>query len=279
MSLTFRDQIDAFYDTVADDDSSQVYPLENVEKFINAGEGIFLAEKDNWPFLRDTLLRTTVADTVLNGAFATIDTTLDLAITTTWPTASSTTYAAIVEGDILETWTGKSATQLTGVTGLQLAHASGKNLAPLYILPSTVAKIARVKVDGTEFDYIDEDHYSEYSDKFTIIHDNYLRLPSGDGGKVLEIPYYKAPIELSLDADESLLPDKYRLAPVYYALGKMLLATDELAKARQYAYFNERTLVWEGVFGELLYAAKREYDTKTSRNKRRVSVQKRLQSK
>lgn len=276
---TFLDQINLFYEIVADDSSSELYPLATVKKMLNEGESSFISEKDNWPWLESDLLFTTIADTTLASAYTAGDSTLTLTDSSTWPTASSTTYGLYLQGDISETWTGNAANVLSGVSGLQVSHAvTGlPPIRPLYKLPSTIGKPSRVYVNGTQIDYIDEPSMDTTSNRFTIYQD-YLRIPENDGSEVLRIPYYKNAVELTADDDESLLPEKYRMAPVYYAVGKLLLATDEISKSRRYSFYNIDTGKYEGTFGELLKQAKREYSVKTARNKRRVVLIKRRQS-
>jgi len=280
MAMTFLDQQNLFYEIVADDNSSELYPLATVKAMINEGESAFINDKSNWSFLEADLLRTTIADTTLASDYASGAVTITLTDSSTWPTASSSIYGFLLEGDIAETWTGNAANVLSGLAGLQVAHSSTGNpdINPLYYLPSTIAKPTRISVDGTFLEYIDPENFSNYSNRFTIMH-GYIRIPDNDGSEVLRIPYYKEAVTLVNNTDESLLPEAYRYAPVYYALGKVLLATDETAKAKSYCSFNTFTRSYEGNFGELLYEAKKRYSTKTARNKKRIELIKSRQSK
>lgn len=279
MPTTFLDQQNRFYEIVGDDSDSELYPIDTVKAEINAGEQAFINEKDNWNFLEGHLLLTTIADTTLSAAYTVGDADVDLTDSSTWPTASSTSYGAYCEGDILETWTDNAANQLTGASGFQVGHDAAAEIKPIYKLPSTIAKPERIYVNGTQLEYISNEQWRSRQDSYFTIYQDYLMIPSDNGGRILDIPYYKAAITLSDPADESLLPEAFRLAPVYYAVGKMLLATDEIAKARQYCYFNPATRKYEGFFGELLYKAKKRYETKTGSNKRRVRIAPRYQSK
>lgn len=275
--MNFQEQQNRFYDSVADDSTSETYPLGNVKAAINAGEAAFIDEKVRWSFLEADLLLTTVADTTIGTAYAAGDTSLVLDDASTYPTASSTSYGIWIEGDILETWTGKSTNTLTTITGLQVAHAAAVNVKPLYKLPSTINKPVKIYVDGDQLDYTPYEQWTGADNTFTIYQD-YIFLPENDGGEILRIPYYKSPVELVDDSDTSLLPASYHLAPVYYALGKMLLDTDEISKARSYCYFNPQTKKYEGLFGEMLYRAKKLDSTKVENNHRRIKVAKRLRS-
>lgn len=276
---TFLEQQNHFYEVVGDDNTSELYPLASVKASINAGESAFIAEKDNWSFLEGQLLRQTIADTTLDTDFEVADVTVDLEDSSTWPTASASIYGAYIEGDILETWTGNAANNLTGAAGLQVDHDASAAVKPMYYLPATIAKPDRILVNGTQYEYISYEQWRGVPDSYFTIYQGYLLIPQNSGGEILEIPYHKAAVTLTADANESLLPEAYRLAPVYYALGKMLLATDEIAKARQYCYFNPATGIYEGLFGELLYKAKQRYSTKTGHNKRRVKMHSNYKSK
>jgi len=279
MSTTFLQQRNAFYDVVGDDSSSDLYPLANVKAEINAGESAFIAANDSWPFLEAQLLYTSSADTTLSAAYASGDADVDLTASSTWPAASASTYGAYIEGDILETWTANAANQLTGAVGLQISHASGVDVKPAYKLLSTMAKPERIWMDGVQYDFISHQQWKGVQDAYFTIYQDYILLPSNTGGDIIEIPYYKEAVTLSADANESLLPEAFRLAPVYYALGKMLLATDEIAKARQYCYFNPDTRRYEGFFGEMLHRARKRYATKTAGNHRRVKMHSNYRSK
>jgi hypothetical protein len=61
-----------------------------------------------------------VLETTLNGAVSVGDTT----ITLTSASAFATSGSGNIDGDTIS-WTGKSSNDLTGVTGISVAHASG----------------------------------------------------------------------------------------------------------------------------------------------------------
>jgi hypothetical protein len=90
-----------------------------------------------------------VTDTTLNAAVATTDVTITLTDTTN---ASSTGGCAVIWENSMTPdvifYTGKSATQLTGVTGIGFAHSTSTPIQFLYKLPTDFATFRPAELYG-----------------------------------------------------------------------------------------------------------------------------------
>jgi len=273
----FRELIDLVYEAVGDTDDSTIYPINTIKELINSGQDTFIGAKIDWQFLKSKKFYTTIGVTTLAVDFTVGDIDIELTDATNLPADPTTEYRILIDGEVA-LWGNKTGNILENVSGLTVNHKAGATVQVLYSIPSDADKPARIKVDGKTYDYMDEESFEQYSNRFTIINNDWILLPQLDGGSILELPYFKGSVELVSDSDDSLIPAKYTIALAYYALGKLLLATDEISKARSYCYYNPNTLKYEGLFGEKLYEAMREYSVKTSRNKKRIIVRRRQQA-
>lgn len=83
---------------------------------------------------------------------------LNITDTTDYPSAGS----IYINGNII-TYTGKSATQFTGVTGVEFAHLAGSQVSIIFALPADFGSIINItygnnfKLDAKLYDDIWED--------------------------------------------------------------------------------------------------------------------------
>lgn len=165
------------------------------------------------PFLRKSSFIETVGTQALWSAVATTDTEI------TFTTSSfDSSWAVEIEGDVIN-YTGKSSTQITGVTNIGMSHVSGAIVYPLYPLPSDISKpfvLQQIYTDGSfdEIDPIDPRCAQHMLKRYCIVVDDagteYIRLLWFDtDGQKIRMIYYANSTDMSDDSDTCTIPEKY----------------------------------------------------------------------
>lgn len=243
MSTTLQQLRNIWYAIIKESEGSSAYPTVLMDSLINWAEKSICAwwitdvrsgnqiEKWPLPFLYSDSFYSTVQDVYLT-ADATIGwTTLDM--DTTNLLSSGKVW---INGNII-TYTGKSATQLTWVTGIWFAHQSWDRVSQLFVLPTDFAASVRCYYNWWypleskdyrdvftsnnnykhwEYNWYDSnssynyDFNSSISTFYTIIQWQYL-LPFqlDETGKMLHLMYEKIPTTMSDVTDVCTIPDAY----------------------------------------------------------------------
>jgi len=227
-----------FYDIVGEQSNSTVYPSSDtggtyVELLANRVQDTILRE-NKWWFLKTKSLVKTALNTTLNGDVATTDTTIDLTDATGYPSSGG----IWVNGDIIN-YTGVSTNQLTGVTGIGVAHTDSEDVEIMYDFPSNFSHAPRVIVLGVgekPIRYIQveelDDHVSSADDhnfdfggenlrwsKTTDADGNeFIRLKNPTSIKTMIFHYYKVAAEMTSSVD-STMPDPFarKIIPFFMA--------------------------------------------------------------
>lgn len=200
------------------------------------------------PFTRDNAFYTNVPKVTSSAAIATSDTTISF--DTTNFASSGYLY---VNGDIVK-YTWKTDTEVTGVTGIDVAQSKGVSIEQVFTLPSNITKpFTLFNINNNrhyEVPYIDSRYPTQTGQYYTIVHDkdddvDLLRIKWFNSEETkFRLNYYKNATDLSDDADVSVIPDPYAeeiLIPLvaWYLLREQEEVEDASSKLAQwYASLN-----------------------------------------
>lgn len=150
--------------------------------------------------------------------------------------------AVLMEGDVVK-YTGKSATQLTGVTGVSTGHAVDVTVHQLYELPSDISEDFSLRLprndnnhpDITRVDGRFESSNKEYYQVITDSDGNQYIFVSGlnsDEDKLL-LQYIPSTTDMVNNSDVCIIPDPYclRIIPDL-AAGELFLEKEEVDLAQ-----------------------------------------------
>lgn len=246
------------YDLLKQPENCKAYPYTLVDRTINSSVfdlcmgGVTLAEnaetvdKMNLPFLNKTTFFTSAYKITTNGVATVGGVTLDVSDTTYFPTAGS----AWLQGDVI-TWTGKTASSFTGVTGINFAWPSGSSIWPLYTVPADFGQMTSayyqtgpttVQYRMIGFDYRDykepilnRDIFRFFRDESVWANREYyytlLNAPEGtfflpmlpQSGNPVRFEYQKMPTTLALTTDICEIPDQFARRTVPYLAAAEIL--------------------------------------------------------
>lgn len=230
------------------------YPLAMMKDFINEGYFDVFNQPNAQPYLRETVYTFQgAADTTLSSDVTAGDVTLSVASTTNF----ASTGQVLVDGVDIVTYTGKTATSLTGCTGTSVDHDSGKSVRYLHAFPSDIEglKVQYLKDANARIEYVYVPWETflaspTYAFSFSIINGRLL-LPAGATSRAYVLSYLSEPVEMSADDDTpSLIPDQFHKMLVFYATGRALLQEED---TRGYTYFNPDARGINGKPGAGLY--------------------------
>ena len=147
----------------------------------------------------------------------TLETTDVVATLDTTSLASS--GAVMIGGDIVS-YTGKTATTLTGVSWVDVEHTSWSSVYPLFTLPTGITRPFKMYVvsdDGRkqEIPAVDDRYPSGTSRNFSIVVDNdgteYLLFNGISSSDKVVLYYYETPDDLVNADDVCVIPDPYAM--------------------------------------------------------------------
>lgn len=264
------------YDLLKQPENCKAYPYTLVDRTLNAAVfdlcmgGVALPEtgeiidKMNMPFLNRNTFFTSAYRITTSGATTAGAVTLDVSDTTYFPTAGS----AWLQGDII-TWTGKTATSFTGVTGINFGWAAGSTIYAMYAVPADFGQMTaayyttgpnayQYKMIG--FDYRDYREPTLNRDIFRLFRDEsvwanreyyYTLITDTAGtfflpmlpvnGNAIRFDYQKMPDTLALTTDVCVIPDQFARRTVpYLASAEVLYNRGEADYSRfleRYGFF------------------------------------------
>ena len=173
-----------------------------------------VVSKGDLPFLNTDYFYSSVTDTYLS-ADTTVWATELSAITTNFATSGK----LYIAGNII-TYTGKSATQFTGVVGVLFAFKSGERISQVFSLPADFASIKNVtynnkyRMEPKEYDDIFEElnkfkgQTYLVSPFYTIKDNSDLIIFNADNtGDMIRIRYEKLPTTMSNGTDTCVIPN------------------------------------------------------------------------
>lgn len=171
---TLQDLRNTFYDilreTQDDGGGTSAYPLTLVDLLLNAAQQKIIAgrvinpltkeEVRKWDiyFLKKEKFYTTVPVVYVSEELSIWDTEIETSDTTWYPTS----WTLFLEGNVIQ-YTNKTATQFTGVTGIEFAHKGWTQINYMYELPDDYSSIINViyknklQLPAKQFDSIFED--------------------------------------------------------------------------------------------------------------------------
>lgn len=260
------------YDLLWERTTSTTYPVTSAVSLINTyidrickGQVINLLNPQvkyragNLSFLEKNVYYKNIQSQVISVATTVNGTTLTLT-TTDFPTSG----AVLINGEIVK-YTGKSATQLTGVSWITAVHEVGSRVTVVYQLPANITKPFQVyDVKGSEIEYQDF-RYNDKERYYTILTQDwvdYIYFNSCGFNNML-VKYYKKPTKLvySTDDQEEIdLPDDYGITVVaplvagemkYTKWEEQDLASNNLnnwytALQEMYDYYSKKAIKYRG---------------------------------
>lgn len=165
----------------------------------------------------------------------------EITLTTTYLSDSGYIY---VNGDIIQ-YTAKTATQITGVTWISVAHKAGEIAKQAYLLPTDAYKWFDLKIMKDSYEkvipFLDDRAVKDKPLFWTLVFDDTTENEFivvdwfNQDDETLVFYYYKTSTDLSSDTDETNLPDKYGvkvIAPI--VAWHLLYYTDEQIKGIWY---------------------------------------------
>lgn len=192
-------------------------------------------------FLKRDFFFTNVTPVSLTTALTTTSTTIEM------ETANfADSGFVMINSDIIQ-YTGKTATELTGVTGIDTDHATGQLIFQLFELPEDISKPftlfrlnknQRYEPSYFEVPYVDERQMPDKINYFTVV--------SPDGGETqllslrddyrttnqYRLIYYLESTDMEAETDVCTIPDPYALEVVApLVAGEVLWDTQEVEDA------------------------------------------------
>lgn len=292
MATTLQNLRDIWYALLREDESdSSAYPIVLMDMMLNSAESRIcngtvinplnqqairkgkLSFLDRSEFYSNVNVSSLTADTTVWAV------TLDIADTTDFPTSGSVYIAWNVVS-----YTGKTATQLTWVTGVEFAHLAWSQVSIIFALPSNFGSVSWVsytnsfKLDAKLYDDMWEDlnsykngwynrtdaqgYRSQTTVKpfYTLIGDYILLFNKNNTGDQIHLRYEKKATKMVNSTDTTTIPEDYAESTIpYLALGELLYNRGEegrgaelinfwLGKIKEmYTYYNNRS--FESVSG------------------------------
>lgn len=280
MSKTLQDIKSTFYSILNEQEDSPDYWVSFVDELLNNAQRLICSgwvynlrsqqkiQKGVLPFLNKNQFYTTVNDTsITTTVWSLSDVTLAVSSTVGYPT-TGTLY---INGDIVS-YTGKTTTSFTGVSGLSFLHQAGTQVSMLFPLPTDHATTIRVIYNNySEITYIDERNLysptrsvSAYPIRRDYLggsnHETGYTIYGYDGGMYLlpfglnqpwlpiRLQYEKKPTEMTQNTDLCTIPDEFINTIPYVAVAEMLynrgqedsglMINDTLAVPRVQALYN-----------------------------------------
>jgi len=271
MSVSLQDLLNKEYSILKSRQGATAYPVDNLTQFTDSAQKTIcsgtvveldpshdnvVVQKQALQFLDKTVFYNSIAYLHLSLDAVVWSTTLDLDDTSLLVTPG----ALLVQGNVI-TYTGKTATQITGIpiswdwsimyafTGWQIAHN-------LHILPDDFEQAVRAiysenfrlepvdyrdinnatLLDPFVYRFFQSDFYSDRLTGqyyYTLISSKYLLpiIPS-TSNKPIRLNYQKAPTTLALPADICTIPDTYALNTIpYIATAEMMYNRGEMDEA------------------------------------------------
>lgn len=159
------------YDIMREEQDVSAYPLTLMHSLQNYAQRSICSggiedpinkkQVQKWPlpFLFSDAFYSSVQDSYLSADATVGGTTLTLSNTTNFLSSGQ----VWIDGNIIA-YTGKTSTQLTGVTGITFAHASGRRVSQLFSLPTDFASAVRVIYNG-DYQLFPQDYRTLYTKK------------------------------------------------------------------------------------------------------------------
>lgn len=292
MATTLQDLRNIWYALLREEeDDSSAYPTILMDNMLNSAESRICngtvinplnqqaVKKGKLSFLDSSEFYSNVNITSLTADTAIGAVTLDVADTTDFPTS----WSLYIAGNIVS-YTNKTATQFTGVTGVEFAHLSWAQVSIIFALPTDFGSVSWVsygnnfKLEAKVYDDIWEDlnsfknggynrtdaqgYRSQTTVKpfYTLIGDYLLVFNRNNTGDQIHLRYQKKAIKMVDSTDETTIPEDFAPYTIpYLALGEMLYNRGEewrgaelinfgLGKVKEmYTYYNNKA--YESISG------------------------------
>ena len=178
----------------------------------------------------------------LTAGVATTDTTISFTATD-----SEDSWHVMIDGDVIE-YTGKTATTITGCTGIDTTHEIGDEVRQVYLIPTSAYKTfwfedtnkANSGYYSRKGNFVDYKDFRDDKDTiryYTVVGDNasvstqYIDISGYSNWDKFILHYYNNSTDMSAVSDVTDLPENYWLKVLATIVsGKILYKTDEAAR-------------------------------------------------
>ncbi len=282
---TLQDIRDIWYAILREEEDTSAYPLVLMDMLLNSAQNRICngtvinpmngqaVRKWSLSFLDSSEFYSNINITTLSADATVWATELDITDNTEYPTAGS----IYIAGNII-TYTGKSATQFTWVTGVDFAHLSGAQVSKIFDLPADFWSIKWVtyannfKLNNKSYDDMWEDLNSVKSGWYnrtdamwyrsqttilpfyTIIGDKILIFNRNNTGDQIHVRYETTATTMTVSGSTTTIPELYAPSTIpYLAIGEMLYNRGEESRAAEiinfalwqikemYTYYNNKS--------------------------------------
>lgn len=223
------------YSILSEPSTSSLYPDESGDFYVTDTINQVIDRICNqyaWSFLESEAFFDAVSKTTLTTDLSTVDTTISVASTTGFATSGK----VMIDQDVIS-YTGKTATTLTGVTGISATHAAGSYVEYLYPLPTDFSRFLLTTgklSSGLRWDKVDYAPWYEYPNsdfvRLVTFSENHSVIRFRETRGQFLFRYFKSPTVLSADSDVCTIPAPHALdiVPVYAAGWMMKVKGDDL---------------------------------------------------
>ncbi len=267
MTTTLQELRNIWYSILREEEDTSAYPLVLMDMLLNSAQnricnGTLInpltkeaIRKWKLSFLDTSEFYSNVNVTTLSADTTVWWITLDITDTTDYPNS----WKIYIDGNII-TYTAKTATQFTGVTGIEFAHKSGSQVSTIFTLPTDFGSMINVtyansfKLPQKLYDDLFEDlnwvkwqfridtewYRSRWILKpfYTIIWDYFLIFNRNNTWDQIHIRYEKKATKLVNTTDTTTIPEVYAESTIpYLAIGEMLYNRWEESRASEILNF------------------------------------------
>ena len=261
------------YDILREEADSSAYPLSFVDTLLNSAQSRICrgtvinpmngktvrmngqtVQKGKLSFIETSAFYSNVNVTTLSADAVIWGSTLDITSTTDYPNS----WAIYVNGNII-TYTAKTSTQFTGVTGIQFKHLAWSQVSIIFSFPTNYSSLTNItyansfKLAPKLYDDIWEDlnwikgqfrtdaqgyRSQKTRDPFyTIIGDYFLIFNCNNTGDQIHLRYEKKATTMTGNTSVATIPDEDAPVIAYLAIWELLFNRWEEARASEILNF------------------------------------------
>lgn len=267
MTTTLQELRNIWYSILREEEDTSAYPLVLMDMLINSAQNRICNGTIINPFTKEAVRKwklsfldtsefySNVNVTTLSSDATVWWITLDITDTTGYPNS----WKIYINGNII-TYTAKTATQFTGVTGIEFAHKSGSQVSIIFALPTDYGSMINItyansfKLPQKLYDDIYEDlnwikwqfrtdaqwYRSQWTLRpfYTIIWDYFIIFNRNNTWDQIHIRYEKKATKLVNTTDITTIPEDYAESTIpYLAIWEMLYNRWEEVRASEILNF------------------------------------------
>lgn len=256
---------------------SDAYPQTMIDNKLNEGYFAVYNSPKKELYLREASVEfMSIADQPITSQVNVGDTAINIISAAAFPSAGN----VLIQEDIIA-YTGKTATSLTGCTGVNFTTTDNPLCRAMYPLATYAADMDEQQIRGVLCNgialelfpyerFVTQNQFTFY--KYTIFDGN-LILPKYNASQRVMIEYFKDLVPMSADSDKpSLIPNVFRQMLVYYAVGIILMLDDKRTGWELYYNYNaQRPERSSGLYFEWLRNFYGKYSRRVDEDRKRAA--------